>query len=44
MKKIYKKPTTEPIQLLGQNAIMAASPGGGGFILGPGGGAPGGND
>ena len=26
MKKIYIKPTTEPIQLLGQNAIMAGSP------------------
>lgn len=26
MKKIYKKPTTEPIQLLGQNAIMVGSP------------------
>lgn len=44
MKKIYNKPTTDSIQLLGQNAIMAASPGGGGFILGPGGGDPGGND
>jgi len=36
MKKIYKKPTTEPIQLLGQNAIMVGSPfvniGGGGMI------------
>ena len=42
MKKIYKKPTTEAIQLLGQNAIMAGSTG---FILGPGGGgAPEGND
>lgn len=42
MKKIYNKPTTEAIQLLGQNAIMAGSTG---FILGPGGGdAPGGND
>ena len=43
MKKIYKKPTTEAIQLLGQNAIMVVS---GGFILGPGGSStpPGGND
>ena len=42
MKKIYNKPTTEAIQLLGQNAIMAVS---GGFILGPGGGGiPDGND
>ena len=43
MKKIYNKPTTEAIQLLGQNAIMAVS---GGFILGPGGSStpPGGND
>lgn len=42
MKKTYNKPTTEAIQLLGQNAIMAGSSG---FILGPGnGGAPGWND
>ena len=44
MKKIYQQPTTEPIQLLGQNAIMVGSTG---FILGPGnttGGVPGGND
>ena len=41
MKKIYNKPTTEAIQLLAQNAIMAVS---GGFILGPGSGAPGGNN
>jgi hypothetical protein len=42
MKKIYNKPTTEAIQLLGQNAIMAGSSR---FILGPGNdGAPGGND
>ena len=42
MKKIYNKPTTEAIQLLAQNAIMAVS---GGFILGPGQGSiPGGND
>ena len=42
MKKIYNKPTTEAIQLLAQNAIMAVS---GGFILGPGdGGAPPSND
>ena len=38
MKKIYNKPTTEAIQLLGQNAIMAVS---GGFIVGPGIGIPG---
>ena len=37
MKKIYNKPTTEAIQLLAQNAIMAVS---GGFILGPGSGTP----
>lgn len=41
MKKIYNKPTTEAIQLLGQNAIMAGSSG---FILGPGGGTPDRND
>ena len=37
MKKTYNKPTTEAIQLLAQNAIMAVS---GGFILGPGGSTP----
>lgn len=41
MKKIYNKPTTEAIQLLAQNAIMAVS---GGFILGPGDGTPDRND
>ena len=42
MKKTYNKPTTEAIQLLGQNAIVAGSSG---FILGPGqGGIPDRND
>ncbi len=41
MKKIYNKPTTEAIQLLGQNAIMAGSSR---FILGPGDGSPSSND
>ena len=29
MKKVYLAPQTEAIQLLGENAIMAVSPGGG---------------
>lgn len=29
MKKVYIAPQTEAIQLLGENAIMAVSPGGG---------------
>ena len=32
MKKIYIAPQTEAIQLLAENAIMMASPGGAGFI------------
>ena len=31
MKKVYLAPQTEAIQLLGENAIMAVSLGGGGF-------------
>ncbi len=31
MKKIYIAPQTEAIKLLSENAIMAVSPGGGGF-------------
>ena len=35
MKKVYLAPQTEAIQMLGENAIMAASGGaGGGFIYG----------
>ena len=30
MKKVYLAPQTEAIQLLGENAIMAVSPGGAG--------------
>ena len=32
MKKIYLAPRTEAIKLLGENAIMAVSPGGDGYI------------
>ena len=32
MKKVYIAPQTEAIQLLSENAIMMASPGGAGFI------------
>ena len=32
MKKSYIAPQTEAIQLLAENAIMVASPGGAGFI------------
>ena len=32
MKKVYMAPQTEAIQLLAENAIMMASPGGAGFI------------
>ena len=31
MKKVYIAPQTEAIKLLSENAIMAVSPGGGGF-------------
>ena len=41
MKKQYQTPTTEAIQLLGQNAIMVGSTG---FMLGPGDGSPGSPD
>ena len=33
MKKVYLTPQTEAIKLLGENAIMAVSPQGQGFIL-----------
>ena len=33
MKKVYLAPQTEAIKLLGENAIMAVSPQGQGFIL-----------
>ena len=33
MKKVYLAPQTEAIKLLGENAIMAVSPQGPGFIL-----------
>ena len=32
MKKVYLAPQTEAIKLLSENAIMAGSPTGGGFI------------
>ena len=31
MKKVYIAPQTEAIELLGENVIMAVSPGGGGY-------------